>query len=230
MKKSSQLVSQHLENVSRKVLEDYQDVIRDYARQRQGVYALYRNGRLYYVGLATNLRNRMSQHLNDKHKESWDSFSLYFTIGDHHLKELEALILRIVEPKGNKQKGAFARSEDIRRRFRRDVKLRALKGVSDLFPDKDRAPQEPKSADKEERKPILAKYKLFNRNLRADYKEMVLMAKVRQDGSIRYRGKTFNSPSVAAAVACKRRSCNGWTLWKYERAPGDWVLLDTLRK
>ena len=28
---------------------------------------------------------------------------------------------------------------------------------------------------------------------------------------------------------CKR-SCNGWSFLKYERAPGDWVRLDELRK
>jgi hypothetical protein len=37
-------------------------------------------------------------------------------------------------------------------------------------------------------------------------------------------------PSLVGASACKRRSCNGWTFWQYERAPGDWVLLNELRK
>jgi hypothetical protein len=38
----SSLVCQHLENISRDVLEEYQDIIRQYVRDRQGVYALYR--------------------------------------------------------------------------------------------------------------------------------------------------------------------------------------------
>jgi hypothetical protein len=38
------------------------------------------------------------------------------------LKELEALILRIVKPTGNKVKGKFAKCEDIRRKFARDVR------------------------------------------------------------------------------------------------------------
>jgi hypothetical protein len=41
--------------------------------------------------------------------------------------------------------------------------------------------------------------------------------------------KDYNSPSLAGAAVVKR-SCNGWTFWKYERAPGDWVLLDVLRR
>jgi len=48
-------VCEHLENISRTALEKYQDLIRDYVRRRPGVYALYRRGKLYYVGLAGNL-------------------------------------------------------------------------------------------------------------------------------------------------------------------------------
>ena len=41
--------------------------------------------------------------------------------------------------------------------------------------------------------------------------------------------KVFNSPSVAA-MAITKRAMNGWKVWCFERAPGDWVLLDELRK
>jgi len=60
MTRRAQLICQHLENISRKALEEHQAIIRAYVRGRQGVYALYRRGKLYYVGLATNLRNRLS--------------------------------------------------------------------------------------------------------------------------------------------------------------------------
>ena len=102
MKKQKALVSQHLENISRDALEKYQSIIRRYVRRRQGVYALYRRKKLYYVGLASNLRSRLARHLKDRHGDSWDRFSVYFTIGDTHLKELESLILRIVKPPANK--------------------------------------------------------------------------------------------------------------------------------
>ena len=94
MAKRKPLVSQHLENISRQALEKYQNVVRRYVRRRQGVYALYRRGKLYYVGLASNLRSRLAHHLRDRHRDSWDRFSVYLTIGDSHLKELESLILR----------------------------------------------------------------------------------------------------------------------------------------
>jgi hypothetical protein len=85
MRKRIPLVCQHLENISRKGLEKYQDVIRAAVSRRHGVYALYKRNKLYYVGLAKDLRWRLKAHLNDRHGESWDRFSVYLTIGDQHL-------------------------------------------------------------------------------------------------------------------------------------------------
>ena len=122
MARHSQLVCRHLENVSRQALAKYQHVIRQYVRNCPGVYALYRRGKLYYVGLASNLPTRLGHHLKDRHSQSWDRFSVYLTIGDTHLRELESLVLRIVKTKGNKQKGKFIKSEDLRPHFTRDAK------------------------------------------------------------------------------------------------------------
>src|SRR5262245_6966570 len=122
MAKNGQLVSQHLEVISGTALENYQRIIRDYDRRRHGVYALYRRDKLYYVGLATNVRNRLKHHLKDKHRGKWDRFSVYLTISDGHLKELESLVLRIVKPTGNTQKGKFTKAEDLKRRLARDLK------------------------------------------------------------------------------------------------------------
>jgi hypothetical protein len=41
-----------------------------------------------------------------------------------------------------------------------------------------------------------------------------------RNGAIRFTGKIYTSPSVAGAAAVKRRTGNGWTLWKYERVRG----------
>lgn len=51
MAKQTPLVSQHLENISREVLEKYREIIREYVKRRHEAYALYRGNRLYYVGL-----------------------------------------------------------------------------------------------------------------------------------------------------------------------------------
>ncbi|MGA3325781.1 MAG: hypothetical protein ABSF45_15015 [Terriglobia bacterium] len=230
MPKPTQLVCQHLENISRDALEKYEHIIRRYVVRRQGVYALYRRGKLYYVGLASNLRWRLNAHLKDRHGHSWDRFSIYITIGDKHLKELESLLLRVVKPKpvGNEQKGKFVSSEDLLRQFRRDIKayqraeLGALVGQnSDV-----EAPQKPRDALG--RGVPLAKYVTEPFNIRARFKGKTVRAHVRRDGTIRFRGRIYKSPSAAGSAVCKR-ACDGWWFWKYERAPGDWVRLNVLK-
>lgn len=65
--------------------------------------------------------------------------------------------------------------------------------------------------------------------IRMLYKGKVHKAVVRKNGTIRYKEKVYNSPSLAAQ-AVRGMPSNGWVWWKYERAPGDWILLDELRK
>ncbi len=212
------LVCQHLEDISREALEKHQKIIKQYVRRRNGVYALYRKGKLYYVGLAKNLRSRLKSHLHDRHGSSWDRFSVYLTIGEKHLRELESLILRIVQPKGNKQKGKFPKSEDLRRRFARDVKDRLKYEVALLLGNQ---PKKPASQ--------VRGSKLRKTKLKAWYKGRVFRALLLKGGKVRYKRRVYESPSAAAAKVVKGAS-NGWIFWKYQRAPGDWVTVDHLRK
>ena len=136
--RKGQLVSQHLENVSRDALEKYQDIIKTYVRGRRGIYALFRKDRLYYVGLASNLRNRLKTHLKDRHAHTWDRFSVYLTIKDEHLHELEALVLRIASPKGNRQTGKLIRSQDLRPEFKRAINKFYQKEIKSIFGQSDK--------------------------------------------------------------------------------------------
>ncbi len=235
------LVSQYLENISRKALEKYQSVIKKYVRGRHGVYALYKKNKLYYVGLASNLRNRLRHHLRDRHAGAWDSFSVYLTVGGEHLKELETLLLRIIDRKGNKKRGKFGKAEDLRRKLRNDFKKAMNLELEEIFGDSIQAEEEPeiKEIERQGRIPILASYVNKRFHIRFRYKGKLYIAHVRRDGSIsfakesadakRLQGMVFTSPSSAAAAAVGK-PMNGWTTWKYERAPGDWVFLDELRK
>lgn len=62
-KKNRGLLIQHLETVSWRVMEEYQEIIQDMIRGKSGVYVLYRRGKFYYVGLASNLMGRLKAHL-----------------------------------------------------------------------------------------------------------------------------------------------------------------------
>jgi len=233
MSRRKPLVTQHLENVSRIFLEEFQDSIKGFVRNRQGVYVLYRRGKLYYVGLASNLRARLGHHLKDRHHDSWDRFSVYLTIGDSHLRELEALILRIVNPPGNKVKGKFAKSESLQRQVIREWK-RGMKETLDELMGVRRILNTPakrtvRNATASGRKPIMAAYVTKSMWLRGKHKGKTVKAFIRKNGMIWFEKTLYTSPSEAAAKAVNRRSCNGWDFWHYERSPGDWVPLTMLR-
>ena len=224
------LVSQYLEGISRTALAEYQQFFREQARRRDGVYALYRKKKLYYVGLARDLRGRLKTHLRDKHGESWDRFSMYLTVGDDHIKELESLVLRIVRPTGNRQGGKFAKAQNLRREFTRRVKQDAAAHLSELLGVEEASRTVTLRAGSAS-KAILAAYVTRSMRLRARYKGKVLKARVLRSGVISFAGKRFQSPSMAACAALRhRRAINGWHFWTYERAPGDWVLLRELRR
>jgi integrase len=148
--REGQLVCQHLENVSRDVLQHYSEIIRTFVRGRHGIYALYRKNRLYYVGLATNLRARINQHLRDRHAETWDHFSLYLTVGHQHLREIECLLVRIGRPRGNRTKPQFLRSENLRPGLRRQVSECQRRELKELFPGATRPHAEPQTGKERE--------------------------------------------------------------------------------
>ena len=85
----------------------------------------------------------------------------------------------------------------------------------------------------DDRKPILADYMKDEHKkltLRGHHKGKNVWAYVSKTGLIWFQDQHFTSPSLAGAVAVQRKTCNGWTFWQYQRAPGDWVPLDNLRK
>jgi hypothetical protein len=56
----------------------------NFYRQR-GVYVLYRNSDVYYVGISKQLGHRIRQHMKDAHEGLWDHFHWFgfYEITDH---------------------------------------------------------------------------------------------------------------------------------------------------
>jgi hypothetical protein len=208
--------------MSRRILENHQEVIREYVKGKRGVYALYRGSRLYYVGLASNLRSRLRAHVRDRHSDAWDRFSLYLTEGDEHLRELEALVLRITMPKGNRAKTRFTKSQDLRRYFKRRIQEKYDHDLEVLF-----LPPTSKDGAAEEGGRERGAAGLVRRR-RMTYKGKPYRGSLRPDGKVRFRGKLYDSPS-GAAYAVLKRPVNGWWLWRYEVSPGKWMRLQDLR-
>ncbi len=226
--KRGHLVSQHIERLSRSMLEQHPNVIREYVRGKRGVYALYKGGRLYYVGLASNLRSRLRAHLRDRHAGAWDFFSMYLTDGEQHLRELEALVLRITMPRGNLTRTKFVRSQDLRGRFRRMIAAAQRAELKNLFGLGEQPSAKSLRRARGRRQPPLALYVRRSMRIRRSYKGTVYHAVVLRDGTIRLGGRVFNSPSQAA-VSITHRPINGWSWWRYEKANGGWAQLDDLR-
>ena len=138
--------------------------------------------------------------------------------------------MRVSKPPGNAVKGKFNKAQDLRRSLRRELQSH-IKRETDLLlgfnRDFEVATEE---YNKKGRVPVLYPYRNKVKILRATFKGKKVRARVLRDGRIRYNNELFTSPSRAAARAVGRSAENGWFFWKYERAPGDWVVLSKLRK
>ncbi len=234
-----QIVSQYVEKISRKLLEKYPQVIRDIAKGQHGIYALYKGNKLYYVGLAANLRRRLRHHLRDRHRATWDRFSLYLTISDKPLRELESLVLRISSPKGNLQAGKFLKAKNLKRAISRRISEMQRQERIDFLGEEPISKRPSKVIKKEKGLGALAPYIIKRIQLLFRYKGKLYIANARKDGWItfdfrsadydRLKNRKFKSPSAAAA-AVTGHPMNGWHCWKYKNRKGEWTFIAELRK
>lgn len=236
MRDSRPLVLEYLEGVSRTALQQrhYCRIVRDLVRERHGVYALYHDHRLQYVGLATDLRVRLAQHVRNQGRLNWNRFSVFLTSDNHRLRELEALVLRILRPRGNRQSGRLADSRNLKAELSRrvtvlhDRRRRELLGSAGSGKDGSR-PARRGAANGARGRASLAELLPGKHELRGRIHGRNVKAIALPEGTIRYEGREYRTPSPAAAAACRRRSCNGWRFWKYLDDRGRWVEIDRLR-
>lgn len=106
-------------------------------RQQQGLYVLHSAYGVYYVGLAQTgtLGKRLKDHCDDGHHQSWDRFSwfgfrdvlssvddagicglrklpnLNLDTSGTAIRDLEALLISVLNPPGNKNWGNFVGAE-----------------------------------------------------------------------------------------------------------------------
>ncbi len=90
------------------------DGIPKYRRKRIGLYVLYKNRKIVYIGKSeSNLRVRIDNHTQDHLKNRWDSFS-WFILRPKYTSDLEALLhkifYKITDIKLNKVRANFIRA------------------------------------------------------------------------------------------------------------------------
>lgn len=222
------LLLQYLESVSGRILEQYPAAIRDLIRGRAGVYALYRQDRLYYVGLASNLMGRIKTHLKDRHHGLWDRFSVYLTVNDQHVKELESLVLRIVSPRGNRVKGKFPRALNLLKELDATLRSRDADNRARLLGGAVARRRRRAKASKRRGKEALSGLNERRIALRARYKGKSYRASLRKDGLISYDGSRYRSPT-GAARAIVGRVVNGWHFWHFKSGL-KWIRLKEINR
>lgn len=222
------LVHSHLERVSRDLLETHPDVVREFIGRNAGIYALYKRDRLYYVGLATGLSWRLRSHKRNRHGNAWDRFSIYLTMKDQHLREIESLILQIARPKGNKVGGRPAGSRDMRRLIAAAIRQKQKTDISSLLDPPKKRSGAPNDRARREISRLMRLLPL-GAVLKATHKGKTFRARARKDGRVGYKGRIYPSLSAAAAAVLKRPT-NGWWFWQAERGKGNWKRLTEIRK
>ncbi len=218
MTRKAHLVSDYLEDLPGIIL-DQVGIVEEFVAGKPGIYALYTDNRLYYVGLATNLKARLKQHQKDRHSGAWDRFSVYLTTHDEHLKDLESLLLRVTrKPEGNRQNGKFRGASNQSSELHRRYKLFQEEEFKEIF----NLQEKPAKSKKAPLNPMETRSGPFA--LRGLHKGKTFKALLLKDGSVRLGSWVFTSLSAAASHVTKHPT-NGRWFWHIKSTEGDWVRL-----
>jgi hypothetical protein len=107
------LVRHYAEGVGATVLENSQESVKRVIGRKSGIYILTKKDEPCYVGLASKIRSRLGRYLKDKHKGKWDRFSIYLIGRKRFLKDIESILIRVLSPEGNGQRGRFAKKGNL---------------------------------------------------------------------------------------------------------------------
>lgn len=215
------LFTESLENISRNLFRDHIEIITELVGDSSGIYALYDENELYYVGRASDLKRRVHQHLKDRHDSQWTHFSLFLIKKTDYIGDIESLLIRIAEPVGNRAKPKGRDSKILIRKLKNLIKQKHSKELKELISGRSAKKQDKRIKHKgtltglvEKRTPIYRTYKGI------EYKALLT-----PKGLIYFRKKAFTSPTAAAKAIVKSGTVNGWSFWQIKNAAGEWVKL-----
>jgi hypothetical protein len=144
------------------------------------------------------------------------------------MKELESLLLRIADPRGNKVRGTFNGSDNLSLQLKSLIKETNQARVTRLIGGGSAKRKVKRKAKSANGKRALAG--IFERRipLRGWHRGYEYRAFLGMDGTIQYGNEQFESPSAAASAAVGR-GMQGWWFWHYKSAAGEWTRLRTLK-
>jgi len=220
------ILTQKLEGISKKIFERYKKKVIQYIGNKPGVYALYDEKELYYVGRASDLVKRVNHHLKDRHSALWTHFSVYFTKKAQYANDIEAVIISIAQPKGNKAKPKLGKERKLKDILRQAIKESHQEELRELGLGRATKGKKNKS------RLNLKNYFKSSRPLRKSYKGKIYKATLLKSGKIKYKTKLYTSPSAAAKVIVQKHSpnsaFNGWQFWFVKDSENNWVRLSDL--
>lgn len=122
--KQGLLIKGALEKIPVEVIEDatFRKRLREIMKGWSGIYALYKDDKVYYVGKSINDFWRLWRHYQrDRHVGKWDKFSV-FRFKTKNLPALETLVLHISKPKGNKAIPRIPKDVELTKILKNEVK------------------------------------------------------------------------------------------------------------
>jgi Restriction Enzyme Adenine Methylase Associated/GIY-YIG catalytic domain len=217
------LITESIEFVSSELFINYSDTITELIGRSAGIYALYKENKLYYVGRAVHLKRRIKQHLNDKHQNKWTHFSLYLINEQDHIGEFESLLVRIAKPGGNSVR---PRGKDNRslKKLKLLIKDRHKEELRLLLPNANKV-KKVKRNRKGTRPESLKGLVTKRTTLTKTYLGKEYNAKLTPGGIILFKNRKYESPTAAAKAIVKNRPVNGWHFWSMKNAKGKLVKL-----
>ncbi|MDR0953632.1 MAG: DUF2924 domain-containing protein [Elusimicrobiota bacterium] len=190
------MIVYQLHRASIDVLLEYEKALLEKIGDNGGIYVLYKGDRIYYVGKATTLKQRIKQHFNDKHKNKWDAFSLYVVSNPKFIPELERILIALIKPAGNSltYQREIKRSESELKNAIRSLQNEYL---DKLFPSGEKAI-----------KSTSQKSKLLTKT----FKGKKYTALLQKDGTVIYNNKKYTSLTAVAKLITKY-NVNGPFFW-----------------
>jgi Restriction Enzyme Adenine Methylase Associated/GIY-YIG catalytic domain len=218
------LVINRLEKVSKDLFRKYFSLITELVGNSPGIYALYDESELYYVGKSTDLKKRVKQHLRDRHLASWTHFSLYLVRKAEHIHEIESLLVRIANPQGNRVVPKGKSSGPLLKKLMQMVRQKQMDEFQGLF-GINKAKKQSIRGDNVDGKRTLKGLVSKPAPLFHEYKGKKYTAMLNPDGTITLKNKKYNTPTAAAKAVVDRSTVNGWHFWYIEDLNGDWIKL-----
>lgn len=189
------MISYHLYKAPIEVLQEYEKVLSDKIGDKGGIYILHKGTQIYYIGKATQLRKRLKQHFSDKHKNKWNSFSLYVVDNNDFLDSLERMLVTLIRPCGNST--LFKIEARFKRELAKEIQILQKQHIKELFADIWHSRKHPST-----------------KKISRIYKSKTYTATLNTNGTVLYNKKIYPSLTAVAKLITGARNISGPKFWK----------------